>query len=150
MVSTRSFTIPPASSADNSPASDVPAGQSIMLQPLQTSFAAPPAAPPAREEHLLNQQLNVGQQPDINLTALLIQQSQLLQQMQQSLAILSGNIQSAQAPVASETPPAPPAQASAAPQFTEDPCKRIKLEIPKFDGKNAEAWIINFERYCKI
>ena len=65
-----------------------------------------------------------------------------------------------QAPVAPATTPAatlttPMQGSSAAPalnaqQYTEDPCKRIKLEIPKFDGKDAESWIINFERYCKI
>ena len=43
-----------------------------------------------------------------------------------------------------------PVAPAAAPACTDDPCKRIKLEIPKFDGKNAESWIISFERYCKI
>ena len=141
MVSTRSSTIP-ASTADNSPLSDVPADQSITLQP-----------PPAREEQLLNQQLNIEQQPDINLAALLLQQTQLLQQMERRLANLEG--QSMQAPealappVQAPAPPATPVQVPAALQF-EDPCKCIKLEISKFDGKDAEAWIINFERYCKI
>ena len=70
MVSTRSSTVPPAeSSAEQQtmlpPAS--PAGQSITLQP-----------PPAREEQLLDQQLNAGQQTEVNLAALLLQQSQLL------------------------------------------------------------------------
>ena len=61
-----------------------------------------------------------------------------------------------QAPVAQAATSAmtPPRQASVAPAathaYTDDPCKRIKLEIPKFDGKNAESWIISFERYCKI
>ena len=45
-----------------------------------------------------------------------------------------------------QTPVAP----ATTPAYTNDPCKRIKLEIPKFDGKNAESWIINFERYCRI
>ena len=48
----------------------------------------------------------------------------------------------------------PPMQAPVAPAathaYTDNPCKRIKLEIPKLDGKNAESWIISFERYCKI
>ena len=48
----------------------------------------------------------------------------------------------------------PPGQAPVAPAathaYTDDPCKRIKLDIPEFDGKNAESWIISFERYCKI
>ena len=45
-----------------------------------------------------------------------------------------------------QTPVAP----ATTPAYTNDPCKRIKLEIPKFDGKNAQSWIINFERYCRI
>ena len=42
---------------------------------------------------------------------------------------------------------APAIQAAAAAQ---DPCKWIKVEIPKFDGEEAEAWIIAFESYCEI
>ena len=89
MVSTRSSTVPPASRATETPgeAQQTSATPVQQPQPPQTSFVPPPA----REEQLLNQQLNV--QPDINLAALIVQQSQLLQQMQQSLAILAGNIQ---------------------------------------------------------
>ena len=96
MVSTRSSTVPPASPATETPgeAQQTSATHVQQPQPPQTSFVPPPA----REEQLLNQQLNV--QPDINLAALLVQQSQLLQQMQQSLAILAGNFQSLQTPIA--------------------------------------------------
>ena len=61
-----------------------------------------------------------------------------------------------QAPVAPAATSAviPPMQALIAPAathaYTDNPCKRIKLDIPKFDGKNAESWIISFDRYCKI
>ena len=57
-----------------------------------------------------------------------------------------------QAPIAPAAASAitPPGQAPTAPTYTDNPCKRIKLEIPKFDRKDSESWIINFERYCRI
>ena len=70
-------------------------------------------------------------------------------QSMQAPAALAPPVQAQAPPAQAPAPPAPPVQVPAALQF-EDPCKRIKLEIPKFDGKDAEAWIINFERYCKI
>ena len=148
MVSTRSSTGTPDSGSSDSTVAN-PAQQ----QRPQSLFEPPPA----REEQLLNQQLNA--QPDLNLAALLMQQSQVLQQMQQSLTILAGNIQSLQpaaansvttptpsmqAPVASAaisamTPPRQASVAPAGPAYTDDPCKRIKLDIPKFDGKNTKS-----------
>ena len=122
-------------------------------------------------------------QSDTNLAALLVQQSQLVQRMEQRLANLEARDQllatsamtpPMQAPVAptatsAMTPPmqtlvapaatsatamTPPMQApvatAATHAYTDDPCKRIKLEIPEVDGKNAESWVISFERYCKI
>ena len=164
MVSTRSTTIPPAS--------DVPAGQSITLQPPQTAFAAPPAAPPAaspeREEQLLNQQLNV-EQP--NLAALLLQQSQLLQQMERRQANLEGCLPM-QASSAALVPPAPPVLAIVPPVISsipssptsqpnsyilhaptpKDPRDRIKrTEVPKYDGtKDADNWLLDFTKYCRL
>ena len=118
--------------------------------------------PLARED---NDQLNA--KPDVNLAALLVQQSQLFQRMEQRLANLEACDQLLYAPAASSaatpTPPmqvpiapaaasaiTPVGQAPTAPAYTDNPCKRIKFEIPKYDGKNSESWIINFERYCRI
>ena len=75
--------------------------------------------------------------------------------MEHHLASLKSQLPPMQAsvvpPVQAPVPPAPPVQAPAAAVLQiEDPCKRIKLEIPKFDGKHMEACFISFERYCKI
>ena len=149
MVSTRSSTVAPASGSSTS---DSSAAISAQQQQSQSSFIPPPA----REA---NDQLNA--RPDVNLAALLVQQSQLLQRMEQRLANLEARDQLLYAPAApviigpaAASAMTPPRQALVAPAttpaYTDDPCKRIKLEIPKFDGKNAESWIINFERYCRI
>ena len=167
MVSTRSSTVAPATGSSTS---DFLAATPAQQQQSQSSFILPPA----REA---NDQLNA--QPDVNLAALLVQQSQILQRMEQRLANLEARNQLLYAPAApviitpaasSAATPTPPMQApvtlaatsamtppsqtpvapATTPAYTNDPCKRIKLEIPKFDGKNAESCIINFERYCRI
>ena len=104
-------------------------------------------------------------QPDTNLAALLVQQSQLLQRKEQRLANLEARDQLLASSAATLTPPmqapvAPPATSAATPPMqaplandqapythpAKDPSQRIKTsEVPKFDGKKeVEAWIIEF------
>ena len=105
-------------------------------------------------------------QPDTNLAALLLQQSQLFQRMEQRLGNLEAcdQLLASSAATSAATPsiqaPATPASSSApsahnpAPYAhpAKDPSERMKLsEVPKFDGKKqVEAWIIEFRKYCRL
>ena len=104
---------------------------------------------------------------------MLVQQSQLLQKMEQRLANLEARDQLLASSAATPTPPMqapvapaatsaviPPMQAPAtlannpAPYThpAKDLFERIKTsEVPKFDGKKeVEAWIIEFKKYCRL
>ena len=125
--------------------------------------------PAARSSTSVRNPPQQNTQSDTTFAALLVQQSQLLQRMEQRLANLEARDQllACAAATSAMTPPmaapiapaatsamTPPMRAPVAPAathtYTDDPCQPIKLEIPKFDGKIAESYIISFERYCRI
>ena len=96
-------------------------------------------------------------QPDVNLAGLLVQQSQLLQRMEQRLANLEAHDQllaSSAATSAATFPMQAPLANNPAPYThpVKDPSERIKTaEVPKFHGKKeVEAWIIKFKKYCRL
>ena len=103
-------------------------------------------------------------QSDTNPAVLLVQQSQLLQRLEQRLASLEACNQLL---ASSAATPTPPTQAPATPESSsaplannlapythqaKNPSERIKTcEVPKFnEKKEVEAWIIEFKKYCQL